>query len=405
MFNASAVRPAAIAGIEPGVQPLIDALENNTPHGMARFGVRIRLPQALAWSRRPAVVAMFMAPLRDFAERSGARLFALPERDVFVLLTDQDPLDLDRPLARMRETADLAGDRGAAPRAEAETETWDLCRPDQRRALLATLGKLHEKAPLAPGSDDPSGHRPAGSADWAALYRRMTPALAARCVRRRTVLAISSAALMSGLFEDYAPDGPRWQQALGCLPDCDAHDPAADDLAEYLKMNMVEAMMDGLLAWPEIPLGLHFPVHHDSSVLLAALLKRSGSRRLIIGIELRDALASLEPYDNIRGTVQRAGHRVVVSAGGIDRATFVDLQALQADFMCFYGAAGAATADGDRALWQATVSELGGERLILGGIDDEQRLQSGMELGIRHFSGHYIERLAAKLRMKGILTP
>lgn len=405
MFNASAVRPTAIPGIEPGVQPLIDALENDPPSGNAQFGVRIRLPQALARSRRAAVVAMFMAPLRDFAERSGARLFALPEGDVFVLLTDQDRRDLERPLARMRGLVGLTGGSGAAPGAEAETETWDLCQPHQRRALLATLGKLQEHTPLAPGSDDLSGHRPVGSADWAACYHRMTPDLAARCVRRRTVLAIRSAALMTGLFEDYAPASTPWQQELGWVPDPNAPDAAADDLAQHLKMNVAEAVLGGMLEWPEIPLGLHLPVHPDSAVLLAALLKGSGSRRLIIGIDLRDALASLDPYDDIRGTVHRAGHRLVVSAGGIDRATFVDLRALQADFICFHGGTSAATADGDRALWQATVSELGGERIILGGIDDEQRLQSGMELGIRHFSGHYIERLAAKLRIKGMLTP
>jgi hypothetical protein len=403
MFNASADQATTMTGIDLGVQPLTSAFQNNGPLGMARYAVRVRLPQALLHGRRPAVAAMFMAPLRDFAEQRGCRLFAGAAADVFLALTEPDLVELDRPLARMRQAITLADSTDASPLAV--SETWDLGQPDQRQAFLALLDSLNEQARSAARGHDPSALHTAGSIDPAQVCRRVTPDLAARRAQRRTVLAIYTSRHMSGLFDDYTLAEGQWQQALAGVHNADAQCAAGSDLKQELKIGVARAILHGLLPSSDIPLGIHLPISKEASSVLGDIVDASGNERLYIEVDVRDAVASFELYDDMRDVLQRAGHRLVLRANGISDVSFIDLPTTQADFIRIHRRLGAAGCIGGRAAWQAAVAQIGGERLIIGDIDDEQRLQDGIELGIRHFCGHYIERLAAKLRMKGTMAP
>jgi hypothetical protein len=408
MFNASTDRTAVLAGIEPGIRPLIDILESRARPGRARFAVRMRLPEALMSSRRPAVMAMVLAPLRDFAEQCGARMFGLGDGDVVMLLAGPNLLELPRPLTRMLDPIHRAAGPGARPLAVSDlTETWDLNCSEQRLALAGTLSRLQNSAPIDADGNQTSCHQVLGSLALPDLCHRITPALASRCVRRQTVLAIHSAAQMSGLCEDHILDTAEIQRALGCDLAGDPHDAPAEyiKIKEKFEIGIIEALLEGRLELRELPLNVQFTINDASSFLLAEILKKAAAGRLIIDISLTDALAAIDDFERVRDEVRQSGSRVALSVNGIGDATFADLGTLQADFIRFRRRFGSALADGDASCWPATIARLGGDRLIVGDIDDEQRLQYGMELGIRHFSGQYIERLAVKLRQKGVLTP
>jgi hypothetical protein len=402
MINAASDTRPIPAVTERIPQALIAALEGEGRGASSSICVHARLSRLTDTRQRPAVAALLQTPLRDFAERRGARLFALGNGDVVMMVgASQDRQDLDQALSCLQHTIAAMHEADARSAPEDLFQIHEPACAAQRQELIAALGAADQAAETAWVERTPS--RPVGCADLALLSERATPSLAARCLKRRTVLAIHAADRMAGLFEDCAADDTLWQPALDPGLRFEPHNPAARHLAGKMTTSTANALLQGLCDPPDIALGLGLPLNEPCWPVLTALLRRFAAGQLFVTVELCEALAAFDHYDRVRSAVQRSGNRLVLAAGPIGRVAFIDLKAMQADLISFDRGTGEASAG--RELARAAAGQFGGERLILGAVEDELRLQRGMELGIRHFTGRYINRLAAKLRQKGMLVP
>lgn len=119
-------------------------------------------------------------------------------------------------------------------------------------------------------------------------------------------------------------------------------------------------------------------------------------RRLTIEIDWLDALRDEATGGKVLAEMREAGFRIAIDGIGIDVLPVVNLDRLQARWLKLVFDKTRLAALAEPAHLDA-LRRLDADRLILTGTDDERALDLGQRLGIRHYQGPLVERLAKVL--------
>ena len=336
----------------------------------------------------------FRNQIGELARAGGADLFELDAGRLCLVAEDEA---MHGQLRRLLESE-------AAGPPPTILERFDL--PAQYADLRERLSVL-AAAPDAPGDAvaEPTPPRPASPPAGEPLFGPLTPALLARLEDRLDGVDLERFVRRQPVYAR----GDRWQPvyaeqvidraalAAACFPDVEftPGEPLVLELDRHVDRLMLVALLLNR-PWRRQLIGLDLGYAAWVTDEYRRLIKRlddAERRRLTIEIDWLDALRDAATGGKVVAEMREAGFRIAIDRIGIDTLPLAYLDRLPADWLklVFDKTRLASLAEPAHL---DTLCRLDPAKLILTDADDKRALEVGAGLGIRHFQGPLIDRLA-----------
>lgn len=362
------------------------------------YAVRLEGARNQRLISQPWPFAVVWQPLALVTEDEAATLYCLGEADL-VLLCDNVPVDrVDDAVGRVQrllQSASAAG-RGAPP--AVKVSWFDLLRRDDFEGLLS----IAERGRRRPAND---ALRSIEIADLPSILVRMEQIPIARMIRRQNVLHIPSSGKLSPLFQQLYVSIGEFQRAFAPGIDTTAH----PDLYRHLSWAFDRKLLSYLLQKDSADL-TRGPFCINVDVSTAALPQFSRFEgmfakrdNIMLEIPFENILEDFASYQHLRQRTRDA--RMGLVLGGLTLASCLTLDLSNLDVEAIKvpcpgtQASEAAVSPGDAL--ERCLPRIGRDRVILTGVESEERMRWALGIGISRFQGHYIEKLIAALTLKG----
>lgn len=365
------------------------------------YAVRLEVVRNTRLVGEPWPFSVVWQPLALVTEDEAATLYALGEADL-VLLCNSVPVDrVDEAVTRVQRLLQSASTVGGGSTPAVKVSWFDLLRRDDFAALLSVAETGRRRIAQ-------ETLRPIGVADLPAILDRMDRFPIARMIRRQPVLHVTSSGKLSPLFQQLYVSIGEFQRAFAPGIDTTAH----PDLFRHLSAAFDRKLLAYLLQKDASDLTRGpFCVNVDVSTAALPVFSRfegafAKRDNIMLEVPFENVLDDIHSYQHVRQRSRDA--RMGLVLGGVTLACVanLDLAKLDVDLIkvpCDDAhPIGAAEESSDVLV--RSLDRIGRERIILTGVESEERVRWALGIGISRFQGRYIDKLIAALTMKGRLA-
>jgi FOG: EAL domain len=398
-------REAAAAPSLPNGRRLVADLQQIVEARSQYFAVRLQVLTGKRLAGQPWPSAVISHPLKMLSGSTPATLYSLGEADL-VLLCSNDSVDsvddaINRALRLFTNPAPLG--YGAPPTAKV---TWyDLMRDVDLQALMSA-------AQANPASGNKrfvqDTLRPITVADLPSIIQRIDRLPIARMIRRSNVLHVRSSGAFVPLFQQIYISIGEFQRTFAPGIDINA-DP---DLFRYLSAIYDNKLISYLieLSRNELTDGA-FCINADISLLNSSLFSQftstfSDRKDIMFEIDIENILCDIEMY--LQFLTQMRSHSIGVVLGGVKPSSLLNLDLTNLDVdLIKVPSPGTTHFDSDTNAPQAlerSLDRLGRARVILTGVETDDRLKWALAVGVNRFQGRLVDKLISAVASKGLAT-
>jgi hypothetical protein len=330
----------------------------------------------------------FRNSIGELAVERGAELVAI-EGDRLCLMAEDDAAH-----AALRRLLELEAEAWPEGGLAAILETFHL--PEQYAALRERLHGLHQAAieagPAAPPVPEPLAG-PLTPARLALIEDRLDGVDLEPFVRRQPVFARKTT--WQPVYAEQLAGLAELAQALFPAVEIREGEPLFFELCRHLDRLMLVALLLNR-PWRRQRIGLnlgHAAWTTDEYRRLLKCLDDEERGRLTIELHWQDALRDAAEGGRAMAEMREAGFRIAIDRIGIEVLPLLRLERLQADWLKL-------VFDKPRLPLLArpdhleALRRLEAGRVILTNVDDKLALDLGQQLGIRHYQGWLVDRLA-----------
>lgn len=411
--SGNAVLATERAGAPSPERLLRDHLRRLQDSEEASYALLIHVSASVEAAQRPQVGKMVRGSLAAINDRYDIAIFQLDRDDVVIL----HRADSTRMLAALAERIqDLV--RKACPKAAARaTSGLELCRwfdltvPDDRQLLddfanTALAGVERRLRIASVTSDLQRPQRPLDSSGLDELSLRLKDRPITDFLRQQPAVELmgngdakpiffETFVSMTALEEGLAPE-----MAMGGQTSLFRY--LTELLDRYVLHALPRSGWPAAKRWVSVNLNLTTLASEDFAEFEKAL--PAGERRLVIEIQFADVLANTRIYEGVREHLKESGYRVLIDGLSPVAVEFVDLAALDADFLKLIWSRDVKANISTQLLPEIRerISRFGRDRVVLSRVDSEEALCWALSVGITRFQGFFIDLLMERLSSRHV---
>ena len=398
---------------EEGV--LLEAVRRIEPDPKGYFGIHIHLSKLRQQYRQDRYIRIAVRSFDTLTFNHEATLYVLTNSDVVLLCHDVPVEELDQPLNRVRtlfsEDPLTFGEEGTLD--DRFTNWYDLSQPADYATFVALVEDIVDQAqPRRPrDAGDGTGRAMAGEplspANLTAINERLQRTHIADLIRRQSAVVVHPGAQGEVLFREHYVSMIDLQRRV--CPDVNLFGNTwlFQFLTETVDRRLLSVLSQSEYAPADEAISLNLNV---STVVSSAFQKfhekaRERADKVVIELQTVDIFADMGAYVQARDWLQDQGYRVLIDGLNPLSLQFFDPSHLHADFVKIIWTPEFLGGIDDQRMseMQDVVRDAGKEKVILVRVDSEEAVVWALNLGIRRFQGHYIDRLVEAMIAKGII--
>ena len=398
---------------EEGV--LLDAVRRIEPDPKGYFGIHIHLSALRQQYRQDRYIRIAVRSFDALTFNHDATLYVLTNSDVVLLCHEVPVEELDQPLARVRtlfsEDPLTFGEEGTLD--DRFTTWYDLSQPADHATFVALVEDMVDKAGPARqrGADAGAGRAMAGEplspTNLTAINERLQRTHIADLIRQQSAVVVDPGAQGDVLFREHYVSMIDLQRRL--CPDVNLFGNTwlFQYLTETVDRRLLSVMSQPDYAPSEGAISLNLNVSTVVSTAFRNFHEKARERadKIVIELQTVDIFADMGAYVQARDWLRGQGYRVLVDGLNALSLQFFDPSHLDADFIKVIWTPEFLGGMDDQRMseMQDVVRDAGKEKVILVRVDSEEAVVWALNLGIRRFQGHYIDRLVDAMIAKGII--
>ena len=398
---------------EEGV--LLDAVRRIEPDPKGCFGIHIHLSALRQQYRQDRYIRIAVRSFDALTFNHDATLYVLTNSDVVLLCHEVPVEELDQPLARVRtlfsEDPLTFGEEGTLD--DRFTTWYDLSQPADHATFVALVEDMVDKAGPARqrGADAGAGRAMAGEplspTNLTAINERLQRTHIADLIRQQSAVVVDPGAQGDVLFREHYVSMIDLQRRL--CPDVNLFGNTwlFQYLTETVDRRLLSVMSQPDYAPSEGAISLNLNVSTVVSTAFRNFHEKARERadKIVIELQTVDIFADMGAYVQARDWLRGQGYRVLVDGLNALSLQFFDPSHLDADFIKVIWTPEFLGGMDDQRMseMQDVVRDAGKEKVILVRVDSEEAVVWALNLGLRRFQGHYIDRLVDAMIAKGII--
>ena len=398
---------------EEGV--LLDAVRRIEPDPKGYFGIHIHLSALRQQYRQDRYIRIAVRSFDALTFNHDATLYVLTNSDVVLLCHEVPVEELDQPLARVRtlfsEDPLTFGEEGTLD--DRFTTWYDLSQPADHATFVALVEDMVDKAGPARqrGADAGAGRAMAGEplspTNLTAINERLQRTHIADLIRQQSAVVVDPGAQGDVLFREHYVSMIDLQRRL--CPDVNLFGNTwlFQYLTETVDRRLLSVMSQPDYAPSEGAISLNLNVSTVVSTAFRNFHEKARERadKIVIELQTVDIFADMGAYVQARDWLRGQGYRVLVDGLNALSLQFFDPSHLDADFIKVIWTPEFLGGMDDQRMseMQDVVRDAGKEKVILVRVDSEEAVVWALNLGLRRFQGHYIDRLVDAMIAKGII--
>lgn len=379
---------------------LFDAAERVGRIREGRLALHLHLSQLLPSNREDAKIRIAFRMFESMVDMFRGQLFLLTNSDIMLICKDARLADLDAIVYKLRAlfSKDPLTYSEAAHGEDRFATYYDL--ESEYDTFFAVCGQLLNQAkkrqvdartaPQIQQLDARNLNRvleAIGATDIAGVVRRQP------CVRFSDKMTAEVA------FQEFFMSIADLQKVLAPDVNILSNRWLFQHLCQFLDLRVLSVLQDA--GFRKLPAAFSVNLNMSSinspafQNFEAAIRGRAG---LVVEFQLMDIFNNLEAFFKARDFLRSRGHQTVLDGMSPITLQFIDAELYQTDFVKVNWSGDMAddvvTADIHNAL-----GPVGLERVILARCDTESAIAWGLNQGIRHFQGRYIDSMVAAVTM------
>ncbi len=398
---------------EEGV--LLDAVRRIEPDPKGYFGIHIHLSALRQQYRQDRYIRIAVRSFDALTFNHDATLYVLTNSDVVLLCHEVPVEELDQPLARVRtlfsEDPLTFGEEGTLD--DRFTTWYDLSQPADHATFVALVEDMVDKAGPARqrGADAGAGRAMAGEplspTNLTAINERLQRTHIADLHHQQSAVVVDPGAQGDVLFREHYVSMIDLQRRL--CPDVNLFGNTwlFQYLTETVDRRLLSVMSQPDYAPSEGAISLNLNVSTVVSTAFRNFHEKARERadKIVIELQTVDIFADMGAYVQARDWLRGQGYRVLVDGLNALSLQFFDPSHLDADFIKVIWTPEFLGGMDDQRMseMQDVVRDAGKEKVILVRVDSEEAVVWALNLGLRRFQGHYIDRLVDAMIAKGII--
>ena len=396
---------------EEGV--LLDAVRRIEPDPKGYFGIHIHLSALRQQYRQDRYIRIAVRSFDALTFNHDATLYVLTNSDVVLFCHDVPVEELDQPLARVRtlfsEDPLTFGEEGTLD--DRFTTWYDLSQPADHVTFVALVEDMVDKAGPARQRGADAGRAMAGEplspTNLTAINERLQRTHIADLIRQQSAVVIDPGARGDVLFREHYVSMIDLQRRL--CPDVNLFGNTwlFQYLTETVDRRLLSVMSQPDYAPAEDAISLNLNVSTVVSTAFQNFHEKARERadKIVIELQTVDIFADMAAYVQARDWLRGQGYRVLIDGLNPLSLQFFDPSHLHADFVKIIWTPEFLGGIDEQRMseMQDVVRDAGKEKVILVRVDSEEAVVWALNLGIRRFQGHYIDRLVDAMIEKGII--
>ncbi len=400
---------------EEGV--LLDAVRRIEPDPKGYFGIHIHLSELRQQYRQDRYIRIAVRSFDTLTFNQEATIYVLTNSDVVLLCHDVAVEELDQPLSRVRtlfsEDPLTFGEEGTLD--DRFTSWYDLSQPADYATFLALVEDIVDKAlpRQQRGADGSNGAgramagEPLSPSNLTAINERLQRTHLADLIRRQSAVLVHPGAQGEVMFREHYVSMIDLQRRL--CPDVNLFGNTwlFQYLTETVDRRLLSVMSQSEYAPADDAISMNLNVSTVVSTAFQNFHEKARERvdKVIIELQTVDIFADMNAYVQARDWLQGQGYRVLIDGLTPLSLQFFDPSHLHADYVKIVWTPEFLSGVDDPRMSEMkdVIRDAGKEKVILVRVDSEEAVVWAVNLGIRRFQGHYIDRLVDAMIAKGII--
>ena len=415
---------AAYTGGQEHSQPsqekrLLDVLGRLRSNTAGVFAVHLHLSELRPSHRQPHFLRRVGRSLDSLASQQDVQVFTFANADVALLCRNTPIDDVDDAVFRVRalfnEDPLTMSEDGSA---EDRFSTWyDLSQPgdvkDMNDAVTAVLA-VREEAKTAEAEGISTGRaakamsgEPLVPSMLQAIVQNLLEARIGDLVHRQPAVVVTAGKSQQLAFREHYVAMEELRARIASETNIFSSHWLFQYLSETIDARVLEVLARLDYTNMDVPLSVNLNV----STIMArpfqqfhALIGENTSN-VIVEIQIIDVFADMGAFAFVRDWLQEHGYRVLID--GLNPLTlhFFDPSLLEADYIKItWGpeVRGGVGQDQTRHI-RDVVSNMPTGGVVLSRVDSEEGVSWGLDLGIRCFQGHFIDKVVEAMASKGVI--
>ncbi len=382
------------------------------------YAVHVHLSDLRPGNRQPNFIRIAARSFEYLVNNFEATLYPMSNADLILVCRDVPVDEVDSVILKARalfhEDPLTAGEDGAF--GDRFTTWYDLSQPDDYVALIGIADQLlaetlqrqrrEAEAVAAAGARAMTG-RPLDPPTLAAIRQQLQGARLFDLIHQQTAVQVRHGGKGRVLFREHFVSMFELQKRVAPGVNLFGNMWLFQYMTEFLDRRLLAILSrrgldegkDSISLNLNVPtvLSRDFQEFHQGLGTLA--------NRVIIEVQLIDALADMGAFAYARDSLRERGYRVLIDGLNPFALQFFDAQPLEADFIKINWSREFLGDDANRrpAALSESVARAGPERIVLARVETEEAVKWGTGLGITGFQGQLVDEIVETMSDRGMI--
>ncbi len=407
---------SVFAGDEGLLKEHLERLEGNRA---GAFAVHIRLSELRSSNRKPHFIRIASRSFESLENNYDAILFKMINQDLILSCRDVPINNLDEAIHKVRALFSqdplAVGEEGSFD--DRFASWYDLAWEEDfnnfkkvvtdMEVKAGRVAKEAEKARKAAKANKSMAGEPLDLGNLAKINHSLQNARVADLVCQQPVICIGAGKGGAVAFREYFVSMSDLQRRIAPDVNLLSSPWLFHYLAEILdkRMLVVVARHDFSEPADSISLNLNISTVRSREFQHFHRSIKDHVGKLIVEFQLTDVFVDVDAYYFARDMLQKQGYRVLIDGLTPLTIQFFDPGILEADFVKINWSPEFSGEEVQERMMgiQAMVRSSKQRKVILGRVDSESAIKSGLAMGVQHFQGYFVDTLTQAMVSKGIV--
>lgn len=379
---------------------LFDAVERVGRIREGRLALHLHLSQLLPANREDSKIRIAFRIFESMVDMFRGQMFLLTNSDIVLICKDARLADLDAIVYKLRAlfSKDPLSYTETPDGRDRFVRYYDL--ETDYDAFFAVAAQLVAEAKKRVADQRAAPViQPLDAKNLTRVLERISATDISGAIRRQACVRFNDKQTAEVAFQEFFVSIADLQRALAPDVNLLGNRWLFQHLSQVLDFRVLSALQEA--GFRHLPTA--FSVNLNMSTVGSPAFEQfenalRGRAGLVVEFQSIDIFANLDGFFQIRDFLRRHGHKSVLDAMSPIALQFLDAELYDADFVKVYWSADMAdevqTADFTNAL-----GPVGFDRVILARCDTESAISWGLNLGIRHFQGRFLDSMVGAVTM------
>ncbi|MDA8230710.1 MAG: hypothetical protein M0006_05175 [Magnetospirillum sp.] len=379
---------------------LYDAAERIGRIREGRTAVHIHLSELLPRNRDDAKIRVATRLFESMVDVYRGQMFLLTNSDIVLVCKDARLADLDATVYKLRAlfAKDPLTYTQSAEGEDRFVTFYDL--ESQYDAFFSLCAQMRDDGKKRQADQRAARYiRELDAASLSAVVERIAATDIASVVRRQPCVRIAGKGHAEVEFQEFYMSIGDLQKTLAPDVNLLSNRWLFQHLSQALDLRVLSALKDA--GFRKSPAA--FSVNLNMATVETDVFKQffrslAGRAGLLVEFQLIDMFNNLDTFFRTRDALRAQGCKTVLDGMTPITLQFMDVELYDTDFVKVMWSPDMADASQTAELRHA-LGPVGFERIVLTRCDTEAAVAWGLELGIHHFQGHFLDSMAAAVTM------